>query len=123
MTKFERQLSALTPAAVDRDAMLFAAGRASAASPRWWKRACGLLVVTQVMMLTVLRGERPAPSDPGPVLPAPVVPESPPTPPPDPNSYLVLLRTWDDTRLPITDTDGIQPRRSPPLTAGSRDFH
>ena len=122
MTEFERKLAALSPAAVDRDAVLFAAGRAAAPS-RWpWVVACGLLVVTQVVTCGLWLGERrgsPPPAEPV-VLPSGPI-ESPPQPP-DPSSYLVLLRTWDDRSPPPGPDGGDEPRRSPPLTAGSRSF-
>ena len=115
MTEFERKLTALTPTAVDREGLLFAAGRASAPSPRWWRRACGLLALTQSVTLVLWLGGRPT----VPVPPVPRPPAASEPSPPDPSSYLVLLRTWDQPPAvspAATASDG------PPLTAGSRSF-
>jgi hypothetical protein len=122
MTEFERRLAGLTPAAVDRDAVLFAAGRASAPSPRWWRRTCSLLLAAQAVTLGLLLTGRPGspPAPPSPVTPTPSSPADPPTSPPDPSSYLVLLRSWDDPRPPAAPGGSADPR--PPLTAGCRDF-
>lgn len=123
MTEFERKLSALSPAAVDRDALLFAAARAAAPSPRWWRLACGLLVVTQAMTLGLWLGERRGSTPPAEPLSPPAPLAAPSSSPPDPSSYLVLARTWDDRRTPAAPDGGVEPQRSPPLTAGSRDFY
>ncbi len=120
MTDFERKLAALTPVAVDRDVVLFAAGRGSASSQRWWKRACGLLVVTQALTFGAVLSERRTSPPPAPPAPEPVAPNLTPPLPPDPSSYLALLRTWD-APLP-TPSGGGDSRRSPPLTAGSRSL-
>src|SRR5439155_15580427 len=49
---------------LDRDALLFAAGRASARPNRGWMLATGSLIVCQLLMLTIL-------------WPSPAIPESP----------------------------------------------
>jgi hypothetical protein len=112
MTEFERRLANLRPAVVDRDALLYTAGRASAPTPRWWKRACLALAVGQAGTLGLwLAPVRPATPPPAVVTPDP--------PPPDPSSYLALLRTWDQ---PAPPSGGGETPSRPPLTAGSRSF-
>ncbi len=118
MTEFERKLSDLSPAAVDRDALLFAAGRASAPSPRWWRRACGLLAVTQLVTLGLWLTSRPQPTRVDEPLPA-ASPTLPAPSPPDPSSYLALLRTWDQP--PASPPAAVVPD-GPALKAGSRSF-
>lgn len=64
------RLGRFTPegAGLDRDAILFAAGRASVRSPRTWKVVAGVLTVTQSLTLMLL-------------LPWPATPPAPPKPP------------------------------------------
>jgi hypothetical protein len=122
-------LSKLTPAAPNRDELLFAAGRATARPNRWWKLAVGALAVSQVATLTVWlwpRAEPVAVPAPVPVLPAPAV--SPPvdadvepSTPPDPQSYLAfMLREGEPVRSERAPVVPDRPAR--PLTAGSRQF-
>jgi DNA polymerase-3 subunit gamma/tau len=97
----EERLSRLTPDAtgLDRDALLFAAGRASVRPARRWQAAAGLLAASQLVTLALF-WPRPAPPSPMPV-PAPVAerpvivkpPEPEPQPPPDP-SELGVLRAY-----------------------------
>lgn len=49
-------MSRFTPNAggLDRDAILFAAGRASARPNRWWQGAVGALIVVQVLTLMLM---------------------------------------------------------------------
>src|SRR4051812_29019628 len=70
------RLSRFTPTAggLDRDALLFAAGRRSARGSRLWPVLAGLLLVSQAVTLCVLwPAELPAPV----TAPAPVVPDAP----------------------------------------------
>ena len=84
----EQRLSRLTPdgAGLDRDALLFAAGRASARPGRRWQALAGILAASQVLTLALL-WPRPAPLTPAPnvaPVPPPVVAEEKPPPSPDP---------------------------------------
>jgi hypothetical protein len=56
------KLSRFSPSAgtLDRDAILFAAGRASARSRRLWAAVAGVLAVTQAITLALLLMPRPA---------------------------------------------------------------
>lgn len=112
-------LAKFTPTSVDRDAILYAAGRASAPSRRPWQAACAGLVLLQVA--TVLAWQRfPVPT-PVVVEPVPeplVVPEEPrPWQPPDPSSYLALMAHFDDPPPPLPS--GIFAPPGKPLTARS----
>lgn len=123
------KLAGFTPDAgrLNRDELLFQAGRSSAKPGRGWKRAVKVLVVTQLATVAfwALQPE-PRPIyvslPPGP--PAlPVADYSPSEPPPlDPNSYFALSRGWDDARptdpIPPPFAGTAIPRR--PLTAGWR---
>ena len=119
------KLIRFTPAAggLDRDELLFRAGRASAPSPRWWKRATAALLVAQAVTLGLWLGvsDRPQTAVPPTVGPAPAVAPGLPEPA-APSSYLVLSRDWDGDRRPSVPDGGVEPRRSPddPLTAGDR---
>jgi hypothetical protein len=57
-------LSRFTPdgTALDRDALLFAAGRASVRPRRWWMAVAGTLAVTQLLTLALLWPGRVPPS-------------------------------------------------------------
>ena len=124
------KLGRFTPSAagIDRDAWLFRAGRASAPSPKWWRRSVGLLAVTQAVTLAAWLS-RPAV---GPVAGAPPAAapatepaeyeEPPPAPsgPLPPSSYLALARS-DLTRPPRPDAgSGSSTTVHPTLTAGWR---
>jgi hypothetical protein len=90
------------PPALDRDELLFQAGRASARPGRAWKSAVAVLVVAQVTTLALWLG---SPSHPAPV-PGPETVRTP-TPssapasdhPLDASSYAALVR-WDGDSLP-----------------------
>jgi hypothetical protein len=64
MSAFTESLSKLTPdgAALDRDALLFAAGRASARPNRRWQAVAGTLAACQLLTLALL-WSRPVPPD------------------------------------------------------------
>lgn len=107
---------------LDRDVLLFRAGRASAPSARWWRIAVGILVATQVGTVALWLGfTRPAPPIAAPVqIPAVEALDETVEPPPR-NSYLILSRIDpDDPAFPglADDLGPAIPR--PPLTAGWR---
>ncbi len=122
------RLARFTPAAgrLDRDEILFQAGRASAPTPRVWKLAVAGLIVSNLVALA----PRPAPPSPVPVadaprsepveLPAAAPPESPGVVP-HPSSYLALSRRWDGADPPPAPVPAGPAAPTPkPLTAGSR---
>lgn len=80
---FLERLSRFTPdaGALDRDTLLYAAGRASARPNRAWITLAAVLAVTQALSL-VLLWPRPAP----PVVQQPPPVAQPPSPPEPPNS-------------------------------------
>ncbi len=125
------KLTRFTPVTtLNRDEMLFQAGRASGRSPRIWKWLVGGLTLSQTVMLAAWFWLTPVTSSP--VVPAMAVeatplliPETPPqapaSPTPDPSSYLELSRHMSDDGFPRSapgpnETGPV----SPPLTAGSR---
>jgi hypothetical protein len=111
-------LARFSPKAVDRDAMLFAAGRATAKPSRFWKWATASLLVSQTLTLAVIlwpkREPVPVP-EPTPIL----IPDDTPLPPLDPYSLLALSRNPDFESKSESFTPG--PSR-PPLTAFTRNF-
>jgi hypothetical protein len=118
------KLGRFTPAAtgIDRDDWLFAAGRASARTPRGWKAAVGVLALTQAATLAAWLS---APPRPGPVVESPPAPssQSPAEPPPaeyesPPPSWIVSARlTGELPPLPPgTDARMTDPK---PLTVRS----
>jgi hypothetical protein len=115
-------LARFTPAAgLNRDELLFRAGRASAPSARWWKRATAALAVAQAVTLALwLRPPEPQPvAAPPAVVPAP--PDVEPMPPLPPSSYLVLSHAWEsDNALPVPAAPASSERPAKPLTAGWR---
>lgn len=116
-------LQKFTPTGIDRDAVLFAAGRASAPSGRGWKWVSAGLAITQVATFTVwFATTRPVPPGEPPAVPAPfnIDPANPPTEL-DPNSVLVLARHFDpDAPLAHSPAVAGPPRR--PLSVHDHDF-
>lgn len=115
-------LARFTPAAgLNRDELLFRAGRASAPSARWWKRATAAIAVTQAVTLALLlRPPEPQPVA-APPAAAPAPPDAEPAPPLPPSSYLVLSHAWEsDNALPPPAAPASGDRPAKPLTAGSR---
>jgi hypothetical protein len=126
---FIERLSRFTPDAggLDRDGLLFAAGRASAGRNRPWMALAGMLAATQLASLVLLwprsPGHGPAPMT---SAMAAVTPERP-APAPEP------FTLWE-VRQQAMASDGAPPLRPPlrglvtadpparPLTAGSLDF-
>ena len=112
------RLSRFTPDAggLDRDALLFAAGHASARPGRRWMALAGALAASQLLTLLFLWPHTP-PSIP-PVPPVAVEPTKP-LPPPDPSSWASLrgrmLAAEGDWPAPAAD-DSLVPDE-PPLHA------
>jgi hypothetical protein len=80
----EERLSKLTPAGtgLDRDALLFEAGRASARPGRRWPALASLLALSQAVTLTLLLWPRTPPPAPAPgAVPGPAVADMAPPPP------------------------------------------
>ncbi|HVS38319.1 MAG TPA: hypothetical protein VMS17_22365 [Gemmataceae bacterium] len=81
--RFAEQLSRFTPEAgkFDRDALLFAAGRASARPHRTWKIAVGALAACQLLTLAFLWPHLPPAAPPAPPSPPVAGHQSPPRSP------------------------------------------
>ena len=98
-------LQAFTPAAVNRDEMLFAAGKASARTPRFWKFAVVALLLSQSLTLLdwltwthTVTVEVPAIAP----IETPHEPSRPSESEPQKGSYLELLRKFDiDAPAPL----------------------
>jgi hypothetical protein len=116
-------LSRFTPDAtgLNRDALLFAAGRASARGNRRWQALVGALALSQVLTLVCLWPRTP----PSPPSSAPLVVESPapallpeksvPDPPPKETLRAGMLSMDFERPEPIDDEPMVPP--SPPLRA------
>lgn len=105
------KLTRFTPVAIDRDAMLFAAGRAAGRSSRGWKWLTLGLVATNAVTLAVLFWPKPV------LVPTPTAEPPPYTEPaepvrPDPYSYLALRNGF----APPSTADPGPTRPSAPLT-------
>lgn len=113
-------LRQFTPTLPDRDALLFAAGRASARPAPLWKMLCGLLAVSQVAMLMFLLS-RPSGTVNALTVPVDNSGDDSATPfTPDPYSYITLSKSAD-LEQPCTPGGPVDPQRSsPPLKAGWR---
>lgn len=114
------KLSRLTPASagIDREAILFAAGRASASRAGRWKVAALFLAATQLatlgLWLTIGRAEKPvAKSDPAPEQSTPMEYASPRSSSVDvaaANSSGEMLRQWEKTgNLTASRADDLGP--------------
>ena len=98
-------LQAFAPVKVNRDEMLFAAGKASARMPRFWKIAVAALLLSQSLTLLgwlawprTITVEVPAISP----VETPREPSRPTESEPQKGSYLELLRTFDiDAPAPL----------------------
>ncbi len=110
------KLESFTPAAPDRDAILFAAGRASAAPSRGWKRLAAALAVSQCVTLGLWFAPKTPPPPAAPLTAAPA--DDPAFAEPDPYSLLAMRRNPEP---PSLATDSPMPAR-PPLLAFARDF-
>jgi hypothetical protein len=91
---------------LDRDALLFAAGRASARPSRGWKTLASGLAGTQVLSLALL-WPRPAPPSAGIAVPVAAVPEPPSTPEPPTSEPRAIAGIWSarHSRLASETTD------------------
>ena len=121
---FINRLSRFTPdaAGLDRAAVLFAAGRASARPSRRWMALAGALAISQLFTLGMFLWPRPAQPGPGPV-PFPTPLASTEQPAPDPvsvPSQLWLLREQalaTDGNLPEPPPIDMPAPVDPPLRA------
>ncbi len=113
----EDRLSRLTPAAggLDRDALLFAAGRRSAPPARRWQALSAVLAAAQVVTLLLL-WPRPAP----PVAPAPKPPAVAPEDVAPPGSGPEGSEMWLLRRQILRDPDGRLARSDPLEVAPDR---
>ena len=115
----EDSLSRFTPSpgGLDRDALLFAAGRASARPGRRWPTVAALLALSQALTLALLVTGTPPPPRSEPAAPAvPVVPSA--SEPPSP----LIYRQWpsfDENVAPPPPADDLVPDE-PPLHVSSR---
>lgn len=107
-----RDLKAFTPAGLDRDAVLFAAGRAAARRWAGWKWLTAGLGVSNLVTLGLLFWPKPDVPPPAPVDPTPPAVVEPVPTRPDPSSYIAL--TWGHESTPLADPG--QPAAENPLT-------
>lgn len=125
------RLRRLTPApGPDRDALLFAAGRASARPARRWQALTAVLAATQLVTLGLLLWPRPVLPTPGgpPVLvdaPFPFEPSPQPLPPTASEvPHLLILRdralATDGNLPPAAPVDSLAPPQPPLRTSAHR---
>jgi hypothetical protein len=99
------RLSRFTPDAsgLNRDALLFAAGRASVRPSRHWQALAGVLAASQLLTLVCLWPRAPlAPSHETPFVASEAMlpsPKSEPAPKPDPSEWRTLRQQMQDTDL------------------------
>ena len=116
-------LKRFTPTMPDRDALLFAAGRAAAKPSPIWIVLCGILALSQVTTISILlTRSQPLPTTtPRTIITPPFeLVEDKQSSPPDPYSYIALMRSGDYERtqqLPFPESP-VRPNRA--LTAGMR---
>ena len=112
-------LAKFTPSPADRDAILYAAGRASAPIRRPWQAAvAGLVLLQAATLLAWPVSPAPTPAVAEPVPTPVVVPDEPrPWQPPDPSSYLALRDHLDDPPPPLPSGSYAPPGK--PLTVRS----
>jgi hypothetical protein len=114
-----KRLSQFTPdgTGLDRDALLFAAGRASAQPGRHWRVLCAGLAVSQLLTLGALCWPRPVGPVPDSTIPIVAQNPAPPAPPPEPSLWRL--------REEAVATDGNLPARAAaePLTASDPPLH
>ncbi len=115
-----KRLSRFTPDAggLDRDALLFAAGRASARPSRRWKAVAGALAASQLLTLALLWPHTPQAAGPAPAPPQVAVQPSPP-PPAAPDSWAVNWLRAPDGPPPPAAADFVPD--DPPLRASGAD--
>ena len=114
------KLAKFTPTGLDRDAVLFAAGKAAGRGWRGWKWVAAVLAVSNTVTAAVFLWSRTPPGrDAPPATPAYLAPEVLDQPDsPAPASYLALMRAFDSELKPATNTSG-EFAPSPPLTPRS----
>ncbi|MBX3398751.1 MAG: hypothetical protein KF873_08430 [Gemmataceae bacterium] len=113
------KLESFTPSAVDRDALLFAAGRSSVKPSSGWKRLAGALAVTQAITLGLWFVPNQQPKlEPTTFVVPPNDVEEPPIPVADPYSLLALRRNPE----PLSAAPDSQNPLRPPLLAFTRDY-
>ena len=108
----EESLSRFTPSpgGIDRDAILFAAGRSSARPDRKWPTLAALLALSQILTVGLLLSPGPLPPPTTP-LPVPIVPSevAPPAP--------TIVRDWrsalDESPVPPPGSDDLIPDEPP----------
>lgn len=105
-----RGLSAFTPAGLDRDAVLFAAGKAAARRWGGWRWLTAGLAVSNAVTLGVLVWPKPPVGSPVPAVEAPPAAVEPAPIRPEPSSYLAL--TWGLDQSPVADPGTPPPARS-----------
>jgi hypothetical protein len=121
---FEERLSRFTPdgTGLDRDALLFAAGRASVRSGRRWAAVAAALAASQVLTLAILWPRSTPPAlPPGPVR-GPAAARLPQPPAPlDPSALGALHRRMlsADGELPPPDRPDPAAPDGPPLRLGA----
>jgi hypothetical protein len=123
---FAERLSRFTPdgSGLDRDALLFAAGRAAARPGRRWRVVAGALAASQLLTLLFLWPHTPhqgADTPRSPFAPAPSVGVEPPSlAPADAHSWTMNLRILNelDDLPPPAGSDNLVPD-DPPLRASS----
>ena len=122
---FLKRLTSFTPDAggLNRDALLFAAGRSSVRSNRGWKTLAGLLAGTQALSL-VLLWPRPTPTADGFVEPVVAVPEPAATLEPLRSDSWANAGLWSTRHMPLASEAEDRPRgdvsfidSGPPLRA------
>jgi hypothetical protein len=122
---FLERLTRFAPDAggLDRDALLFAAGRSSARPNRGWKTLAGLLAGTQALSL-VLLWPRPTPPTCGFVELVVAVPEPPATLEPPKSDSWANAGLWSTRHIPLASDAEDRPRgdvsfieSGPPLRA------
>jgi hypothetical protein len=113
-----RDLKAFTPVGLDRDAILFAAGKAAARRGGWWKWLAAALIVSNAVSLGILFWPNPSVNPSQPVAePSPLV--EPPEPfRPEPYSYIALRQGGD---APTAADPG--PASPPPVPLTPRAIH
>jgi hypothetical protein len=115
---FPERLSRFTPdgAGLDRDALLFAAGRASARPNRRWLALCGTLAASQLLTLSMLCWPAPLPSMPNTV---PTIADRAPPAPASEEPSIWSLRDRDFA----TESDPPRPAPIPNLVADEPPMH
>ena len=119
-----RTLAGFSPSApaIDRDEVMFRAGRASARVGRGWKAAVALMVVAQVVGWTVwLTEPASAPKEsaaPTTIAPVPPV-EVAPADPTDPASYRALVVQWSGENPPAIPVSASPNSARPPLSVSA----